>query len=153
MFGEQRERDALHGPRRDHLQISAIEFRGEKTSGGGRNTSRRVSGSTCTERKVSRCGSADGWSVNASGLDVHTGIPRRERSRISGCDSRNAAKSGSSLLTLRLSAHCTKKRRKAKTVKHAPDGRLKGTQAEWGVSREYPRESAMFALVHRYLYD
>src|SRR6266702_7935967 len=36
-----------------------------------------VSGSTCTEGKFGRCGSADGWRVN--GLEVHAGIPRSER--------------------------------------------------------------------------
>ena len=45
-------------------------------------TSPRVSGSTCTERKLSRCGSADRGIVKGS--EVYAGIPRNERSRISG---------------------------------------------------------------------
>ena len=115
-------------------------------------TSQRVSGSTCTERKVSRSGSAEGWRVN--GLEVHAGMPRSERSRISGCDSRNAAKSGSSLLggapTPPFSVYAT---RKNKTEwGRAPDGRRKGPQLEGGVPREYPRERAMSVLMDGHLH-
>src|SRR5260221_4285202 len=98
MLGEQGERYALHGSGCDHLWCSINSNLTEK--GGTRSdvqvrTSPRVSGSTWTDRKVSRCGSADGGSVKGS--DGYEGMPRSERSRISGWDSRKAAKSGSSL--------------------------------------------------------
>ena len=48
------------------------------------HTSPRLSGSTWTNRKVSRCGSADGGSVK--GPDGYEGMPHGERSRISGRD-------------------------------------------------------------------
>jgi hypothetical protein len=60
----------------------------------GARTSPRVSGSTCVELKLSRGGSADGRSVK--GFDVYAGTLRKESSRTFGCDSRKAAKSGSS---------------------------------------------------------
>jgi hypothetical protein len=95
---EQREGDALHGTRGDYLGVT---LSARQTNGGGglrwvgARTSPRVSGSTCIERKLSRWGSADGGRVK--GFEVYAGMPRKERSRISGWDSRKAAKSGSSL--------------------------------------------------------
>ena len=48
-----------------------------------------------TDRKVSSCEGADGGGVNGS--DGYEDMPRSERPRISGWDSRKAANSGLSL--------------------------------------------------------
>ncbi len=136
---EGRERDALHRTRRDHLrryQVSPTD----STRGVGWHyfaESVRVHGH---QAEYSRCHSAEGWRVN--GLKVHAGMPRGERSRISGCDSRNAAKSGSSLSgggrprQLLCSAGRQKVKVKQKTPCHArkADDRV-GTCSWNGASR------------------
>jgi len=96
--GEQGERYALHGSHCDYPRCS-INF--DLTEKGGTRpglqvrTSPRVFGSTWTDRKVSRCRSADGGSVKGS--DAYEGMPRSVMSRILGWDSRKVAKSVSSL--------------------------------------------------------
>jgi len=81
--GEQGERYALHGSHCDYPRCS-INFdlieKGGTRPGLQVRTSPRVFGSTWTDRKVSRCGSADGGSVKGS--DAYGGMPRSEMSRI-----------------------------------------------------------------------
>jgi hypothetical protein len=87
--------------------------------------------------------------VNGSELYAG-GMPRSERSRISGCDSRKAARSRSNLgLWFSVSAHRGTHTRGGGEVddKHTPDGRREGAQPEGGISGEYPSELAVSIFV------